>query len=203
EYFAFFYTDKFLNNDLDEKSIAANSHKLIGKEKVAIALGKLNKLRATNLLIDLLRDSDRDVRYEAAKSLGELKAGVYFRGYKQDFSEPYLISTPLSKFEKKSVNTSLPELPKPSLKEEENVSPAKEVITSEPIISPTPQPEHTPSSPTVVNPPNDSPTFQEILKSDSNLLLIPITQKIVFIFAGIFCFLLVLIGFLLGLLVMN
>ncbi|AFY53576.1 putative NTPase (NACHT family) [Rivularia sp. PCC 7116] len=224
EYFAFLYTDQFLNNDLDndldEKSITANSHKLIGKDKVAIALGKLNKLRATNLLIDLLRDSDRDVRYEAAKSLGELKAGVYFRGYKQDFSEPYLISKPLSKFENKSVNTSS-EVPKPTLKEEENISPSpkhveqeknptsqedlvqQEVITVKPVIFPSPQEEHTPISPPVVNHENDSPAFKEILKSDNNLLLIPINQKIVFIFAGIFCFLLVLVGFLLGLLVKS
>ncbi|MBV6622874.1 MAG: NACHT domain-containing protein [Rivularia sp. (in: Bacteria)] len=197
EYFAFIYTDKFLNHDLDEYSTATNLHKLIGKDKVAIALGKLNKLRATNLLIDLLRDSDRDVRYEAAKSLGELKAGVYFRGYKQDFSEPYLISTPLSEFEKKSADT-LPEEPQPP-PEEENIPEDPENQT-ETEIEPPEQP-NTPSSPPIVNTPNDFSTFKEILKPDRNLLLIPINQKIVFIFAVIFCFLLILIGFLLGLLV--
>lgn len=184
EYFAFRYIDMFLNHDVDNK-------KLITKEKVAIALGKLNKLRATDLLIDLLGDSDKDVRYQAAKSLGELKAGVYFRGYKQDFSEPNLISKSLSKFEE-ITNESSPkeeEIPisKPARLEEEQTP------ISEPVLN---HENNHPDADIKKTPPNTPIDAQ-------NLLLLPISEKTVWTFAAVFCFLLVLVGFLLGLLVKS
>ena len=173
----------FLNHDVDNK-------KLITKEKVAIALGKLNKLRATDLLIDLLGDSDKDVRYQAAKSLGELKAGVYFRGYKQDFSEPNLISKSLSNFEESTNESS---------SEEDKISPQPAP----------PQKEQTPISPPQLNHQNNHPDA-DIKKTPpntpidaQNLLLLPISEKTVWTFAAVFCFLLVLVGFLLGLLVKS
>ncbi|MDJ0734753.1 MAG: NACHT domain-containing protein [Nostocaceae cyanobacterium] len=103
DYFAFRYAYQFLQNDENGNSTTGNWRETLTKSQIAIALGKINRLRSTDLLIDLLKDPDKDVRYEAAKSLGELKAGVYFRGYRQDFSEPYLISQPMSGFDKQSI----------------------------------------------------------------------------------------------------
>ena len=91
-------------NITENQFIAQNQENYPTKIELAIALGKLNRLRATDLLIDLLKDPNKDVRYEAANSLGELDAGVYFRGYRQDFSPPYLISHSLRGFDNDSIN---------------------------------------------------------------------------------------------------
>lgn len=103
DYFAFHYAFNSLQNIPTKTNQTQNRKNYPTKIELAIALGKLNRLRATDLLIDLLKDPNKDVRYEAANSLGELDAGVYFRGYRQDFSAPYLISHSLSGFDNQSI----------------------------------------------------------------------------------------------------
>ena len=102
-YFTFTYALNYLENINYNNEISQKYQQPPTKSELAIALGKLNRLRATDLLIDLLKDQNKDVRYEAANSLGQLDAGVYFRGYKQDFSQPYLQSRSLNGFDKASI----------------------------------------------------------------------------------------------------
>ncbi len=97
DYFAFRYANKFLQKGelQDDKSSSS-----ISKIEVVKALGKLDNQRAVDLLTGVLNNNeeDKDVRYEAANSLGQFTSGVYFRGYRQSFGNENVISYSLNEF---------------------------------------------------------------------------------------------------------
>ncbi|NEO77078.1 NACHT domain-containing protein [Moorena sp. SIO4G3] len=97
DYFAFRYANKFLQKGelQDDKSSSS-----ISKIEVVKALGKLDNQRAVDLLTGVLNNNeeDKDVRYEAANSLGQFTSGVYFRGYRETFGDENVISYSLSEF---------------------------------------------------------------------------------------------------------
>ena len=94
DYFAFRYSNKFLQN------IVVQHNNSISKIEVVKAIGKLDKQRAVELLTGVLnnKNEDKDIRYEAANSLGQFSSRVYFRGYRQTFGNEHVISYSLSKF---------------------------------------------------------------------------------------------------------
>ncbi|NEO48581.1 MAG: HEAT repeat domain-containing protein, partial [Moorea sp. SIO4A3] len=97
DYFAFRYANNFLQKGelQDHKSSSS-----ISKIEVVKALGKLDNQRAVDLLTGVLNNNeeDKDVRYEAANSLGQFTSGVYFRGYRQTFGDDHVISYSLDEF---------------------------------------------------------------------------------------------------------
>ena len=111
DYLAFRYANDFLQNEefQDNNSIT--------KIEVVRALGKIDNLRAVKLLTGALnnKEEDKNVRYEAAYSLGQFSSGVYFRGYQQTFPEHSIISYSLREFSlnetKAYIEKSIPERP--------------------------------------------------------------------------------------------
>ncbi|NET85972.1 MAG: HEAT repeat domain-containing protein [Moorea sp. SIO1F2] len=97
DYVAFRYANNFLQKGelQDDKSSSS-----ISKIEVVKALGKLDNQRAVDLLTGVLNNNeeDKDVRYEAANSLGQFTSGVYFRGYRQTFGDDHVISYSLDEF---------------------------------------------------------------------------------------------------------
>jgi hypothetical protein len=94
DYFAFLYANKFLQKG------CVQDNNSISKIQVVRSLGKLDNQRAIELLTGILnnQEEDKDVRYEAANSLGQFSSRVYFQGYRQTFGNEHVISYSLREF---------------------------------------------------------------------------------------------------------
>ena len=103
DYFAFDYGSIFFDQQEDNfKQKSEKSEKsqwIIQAEKVVKAIGKIEKEQVVKLLTKLLDHPDPDVRYEAIKSLGELKSLVYVEGYNSDFQNQ-VVNNSLDEFDK-------------------------------------------------------------------------------------------------------
>ena len=100
DYFAFDYGSNFFDQQEDNFNQKSEKFKLeIEPEQVVKAIGKIEKEQVVKLLTKLLDHPAPDVRYEAIKSLGELKSLVYVEGYNSDFKNQ-VVNYSLDEFDK-------------------------------------------------------------------------------------------------------
>ena len=100
DYFAFDYGSNFFDQQEDNFNQKSEKFKLeIEPEQVVKAIGKIEKEQVVKLLTKLLDHPAPDVRYEAIKSLGELRTLVYVEGYNSDFKNQ-VVNYSLDEFDK-------------------------------------------------------------------------------------------------------
>ncbi|MCH2050353.1 MAG: NACHT domain-containing protein [Trichodesmium sp. ALOHA_ZT_67] len=100
DYFAFDYGSNFFDQQEDNFNQKSEKFKLeIEPEQVVKAIGKIEKEQVVKLLTKLLDHPAPDVRYEAIKSLGELRTLVYVEGYNSDLKNQ-VVNYSLDEFDK-------------------------------------------------------------------------------------------------------
>ena len=101
DYLTFQYSQEFLRpsqNSTEENSIT--------KKQVVRALGKIdNNPKAVELLADLLlsQEEDKDIRYEAANSIGQFISPGSFEGYDKTFDPDCIQNYSIDKFDKDDI----------------------------------------------------------------------------------------------------
>ncbi|NEP79366.1 MAG: NACHT domain-containing protein [Okeania sp. SIO3B3] len=81
DYLTFQCSKEFLRHQQENNSIT--------KKEVVRALGKIDNQKAIELLKDLLlsQKEDKDIRYEAANSIGQFSSTIRFEGYEETFGK--------------------------------------------------------------------------------------------------------------------